>query len=396
MKIKQQPEDFQVEELTDVQPGQGPHALYRLIKRGWTTPDALAAIRRRWRIELRRLSYGGLKDRHALTTQYFSIFHGPQRKLTHNNITVEYLGQSPEPYTSQHIRANRFYITLRALPEAQLPAIEAALTEVRRDGLPNYFDDQRFGSVSAGSTFMARELVLGRHEEALKLALTAAYEHDRGPQKKEKVLLRQHWGDWSALKQQLPRGHARSLVDYLIQHPDDWRGALNRLRPELRGLYLSAYQSCLWNRLLALWLREQVTCSDWLSLRLKLEAVPVPRGLTEAQQQTLAELHLPLPSGRLTLEESDPRWPWLLRILNAEGITTEQLKLRGFRDIFFSRGERAAWVWPAQLFWSAASDELTPHKFRGTLTFELPRGSYATLLIKQITTASGNLEKKPT
>ena len=48
MKLKQQPEDFQVEELTDIAPtGQGAFALYRLEKRGWSTPDALAAVRRR-------------------------------------------------------------------------------------------------------------------------------------------------------------------------------------------------------------------------------------------------------------------------------------------------------------------------------------------------------------
>src|SRR6516165_5152360 len=109
MKLKQQPEDFQVEELTDVVPqGQGPFALYRLEKRGWSTPDALQAIRRRWQLDLGRLSYGGLKDRHALTVQYLTIFHGPQRGLTHHGVSLAYLGQVPEPYTSGDIRANRF------------------------------------------------------------------------------------------------------------------------------------------------------------------------------------------------------------------------------------------------------------------------------------------------
>ena len=57
MKLKQRPDDFRVEEITDVRPGAaGSFALYRLEKRGWSTPDALAALRRRWRVELRRLS----------------------------------------------------------------------------------------------------------------------------------------------------------------------------------------------------------------------------------------------------------------------------------------------------------------------------------------------------
>src|SRR5262245_38835117 len=105
MKLKQRPEDFQVEEVTDVLPtAHGNFAFYRLEKSGWSTPDAFQAIRRRWKIDLRRLSYGGLKDRHAHTVQYFTILHGPQRHLTHQEVAVRYLGQVSEAYTSQHIR----------------------------------------------------------------------------------------------------------------------------------------------------------------------------------------------------------------------------------------------------------------------------------------------------
>ena len=54
-------------------------------------------------------------------------------------------------------------------------------------GVPNYFDDQRFGSVAGeGGEFIARLLVQGRFEDALRLALAAPYEYDRAAQKKEK------------------------------------------------------------------------------------------------------------------------------------------------------------------------------------------------------------------
>src|SRR4051812_47839937 len=114
MKVKQHPDDFEVEELTDVQPGgQGAVRLYPLEKRGWTTPDALAMVRRRWQVEPRRLSYGGLKDRHAHTVQFFTVFHGPQRDLRQQNVEVTYLGRVQRPYTSDDIRANRFRLVIR-------------------------------------------------------------------------------------------------------------------------------------------------------------------------------------------------------------------------------------------------------------------------------------------
>ena len=187
MIVKQQPEDFRVIECTDVGPlPAGPFALYRLDKTGWTTPDALAAVRRRWQIDLRRLSAGGLKDRHAVTTQHFTIHGGPSRNLTHERIHVTYLGQVDRPFASQDIRANRFEITLRDFRPADAEKARAALDEVAGSGVPNYFDDQRFGSVREGQPFLAKALALGQFEDALKLALTAPYEFDKPAEKKEK------------------------------------------------------------------------------------------------------------------------------------------------------------------------------------------------------------------
>jgi tRNA pseudouridine13 synthase len=385
MKIKQQPDDFQVEELTTVAPSEGPHALYRLEKRGWSTPDALAAVRRRWCIEPRRISYGGLKDRHAATVQYLTIFHGPHRNLHHHDIVVQYLGQVSAPYTSQDIQANRFCLTLRDLAPDPLPVIEKRLKLLAREGVPNYFDDQRFGSVSdAGGEFIARLLVQGRFEEALRLALAAPYQHDRAPQREEKRLLAEHWGDWARLKDVRPRGHARSLIDYLRVHPGDFRGAVARLRPELRGLYLSAYQSYLWNRMLAYWLRNHLQPDQLEPVPLRLGPVPFHHNVDAEPLRELAELQLPLPSSRLKLDDADPRAELVRTVLAEEGLELRQMQIKGIREMFFSRGERAALCLPRELAHIFAPDENHRGRDKLTLRFELPRGSYATLLVKSI------------
>jgi tRNA pseudouridine13 synthase len=389
MKVKQLPEDFQVEELTDLVPtGSGPFALYRLEKRGWTTPDALRVIRQRWQLDRRRLSYGGLKDRHARTVQHLTILHGPRRQLSQEGITLKYLGQVAEPFTSRAIRANRFQIVLRSLSEQEATHAVEALEEVRRQGVPNYFDDQRFGSVSRGGDFVGRAMIQGRYEDALRLALASPYEHDRAAQKKEKAILRQHWGDWPACKALLPRGHSRSLVSYLADHPTDFRGTLERVRPELQGLYLSAYQSHLWNRMLARWLRDHCRPEQLVHLPLRLGEVPAYRELDDEQFRELAALQLPLPSARTKLDPADPRTLLLEAVLGEEGLRPEQLKLKGSRKPFFSKGERAALCLPAGLQWQAEIDELHPGRSKLRLTFELARGCYATLIIKRLQSVS--------
>src|SRR5215210_6573266 len=144
MKLKRLPEDFRVEELPTVTAGdRGRFTFYRLTKRGLGTLEALEAIRRRWNLAAERVAYGGLKDRHALTVQYMTIRDGPDRGLRDAGLELEPIGRLPFPYGPSGFRGNRFELVLRDLgPEAARKA-EAAAGQLPRDGLPNYFDDQR-------------------------------------------------------------------------------------------------------------------------------------------------------------------------------------------------------------------------------------------------------------
>ena len=72
-------------------------------------------------------------------------------------------------------------------------------------------------------------------------------------------------------------------------------------------------------------------------------------------------------------------------VLKEEGLELEQMKLKGFREMFFSRGERSALCLPRELSASAEADDVHRGKMKWQLVFELPRGSYATLVVKRVT-----------
>jgi tRNA pseudouridine13 synthase len=387
MKLKQQHDDFRVEEFSSVEPGQvGAFAFYRLEKRGWTTPDALAAMRRRWEIDLKRVSSGGLKDRHAHTIQYLTIYQGPERDLNHGTCDFTYLGRLEHAYNSDFIRANGFTIVLRSLSPNELQKAQTAIPEIAVVGIPNYFDDQRFGSVNPDREFVAKEMVRGNFEKALQLALAAPYEHDRAEGKQEKAILNEYWGRWAECKSHLPRSHARSLVDYLIHHPTNFKGACERLRPELQGLYLSAWQSDLWNRILDRWLQERVPESERVMVKLKLGRFTMPRSLSPEHQAEWEDLYIPLPSARLKPQPDATWWQAVNDVMAEEGIPLAEMKIKGMDRPFFSKGDRSAKIAVANLQSEAAEDDVNRGRQKLKLSFELSRGSYATMLVKRLTT----------
>src|SRR5262249_37813689 len=155
-------------------------------------------------------------------------------------IQLHYLGLVAAPFAPEHIRGNRFHILVRDLAKAQLGPAEEALNELRQDGVANYFDDQRFGSVGPDRRFVARYLVTGSFEASLRLALTGHYEFDRAKLKRQKDSLRKHWGDWPRCKAIVPTsGPARGPIEHLLANPGDFRGAVARLQPEQRRLHLA-------------------------------------------------------------------------------------------------------------------------------------------------------------
>ena len=389
MKLKRQPEDFQVEELPIVRPlDRGRFGFYRLTKRGLGTLEAIEFIRRRWNLSGQQIAYGGLKDRHAVTVQYLTILDGPSGSIREPSFDLEPIGRLAAPYGPNGFRGNRFVVTLRDLARESADKAVAALEEVPRDGLPNYFDDQRFGSVGFDGGFIAHAWLLGKHEEAFRLAVAEPTPMDRPETKAEKQILRDHWGDWPAAKAALGRSHARSLVTYLVDHPTDFKGAFARLRRELRSLYFSAFQSHLWNLMLARLIGRETRFDQRVMLDFKVAPLPIHRHLDPDQAKLLATTRLPLPASRTPLPPEGPIRELALAVVAEMGLAWEDIRVKHLKDVFFSKGDRPALFFPTDPSHDLGPDDLYPGRFKVTLRFDLPKGAYATLVVKRVTDAA--------
>ena len=392
MKLKRLPEDFQVDELSEVTPSaSGEFALYRLTKQSIGTPEVINSVVDRWKIPRRRISYGGLKDKHALTTQFVTVHHGPRKPLAQKLFELEYLGQVNRAFTASDIDGNRFTITLRDMTVEEVERAETAAEDVRRDGLPNYFDDQRFGSLGSSGEWIAKPWCLGDWERTLWLALADPHRDDRSDDKKQKAILRDHWGRWGECKQALSRSHRRSIVTFLADKEAagkliDFRGAFCNLNIDLRGLYLSAFQSALWNRMLTRRLKETAAPESIIPFELKSGPACFVSAFASSSDSEVAPLEeeLPLPSARGKLEEG-PTLDLLNAVVAEEGLEKRQLRVKYPRDSFFSKSLRKTTIAVPELEFESSDDDLYPKRKKVRLAFDLPRGSYATILVKRLT-----------
>lgn len=147
--IKATPEDFKVNELLGFDlSGEGEHLFLRVEKKGLNTEDLAKALARILGKSENLISYAGLKDRQALTTQWFCV-HCPGEKITMPD-TLEGTGwrvleskRHNKKLKTGALAANEFILTLRELSEKLL--IENRLRQIQSTGVPNYFGAQRFG-----------------------------------------------------------------------------------------------------------------------------------------------------------------------------------------------------------------------------------------------------------
>jgi len=380
VKLRQRQEDFVVEEecaLTG-EPS-GPWGLYRLVKRGLTTPEAVRRVARAAGIEGSRIRYCGLKDRHAIASQMVTILGEQIGALRGEGFELEPLGRTSRMARPAEIIGNRFRIVVRDLARDEALAMRARAEAYARTGLPNYFDEQRYGSARATGEFPAEWLCRRDPEKALRLIIATWSREDPPEVKRRRRLVAERWGDWGALARELDRSTERSIVTYLAAHPEDWTGAFDRLPESLRGIVLAAFQSLIWNEVLSGIVRERV------------ERIWVHRGrydeivFFEPDRRSASALAgLVIPMVHRGLEVADPA---IARELDAalarRGLTLGSFRLRGMKKTYFWRGERSALA-PVEDFASHGPerDELNRGRWALELEFALPAGAYATIFVK--------------
>src|SRR5512141_1705533 len=281
MKLKQRPEDFEVTESWrfDEDP-RGGHFVYLMDKQKLSTFEAVERICARFKIPRAAVSYCGLKDKQGRTTQLVAV-EKRQLELQDPDLRLKLLGRTAHPLSAENTTSNRFAVTVRDLSREDVSRLPAAVAEVRRLGVVNYFDSQRFGSLKHGHGCIDKDLMRGDFELALKNVLARPSPLDRSDDARVKGFWAEHWGDWARRNPFPGAERYQAVVRWLRGHPQDFRGALLRTEPRWRGLQVFAYQSWLWNEGVKQYLRDVVGIERLAAIRYQAGTLLFPRELDQ-------------------------------------------------------------------------------------------------------------------
>ncbi|MCU0521255.1 MAG: tRNA pseudouridine(13) synthase TruD [Anaerolineae bacterium] len=377
MRIKQLPEDFQVEEQIAWPGDDGPFAYYRVQKRGLTTVAVRDAMAARLKVTPSALVFPALKDKAAVTVQYACVRKRGPEVIQGEGYEAARVGWGPRALRPSDLAGNLFVVTVRDLDDTSARDLAPAMEKLGRYGLPNYFDDQRFGSLTRDG-FIGKEILKRDAERVVHMYLAESMAGDRREIRKFKRLVASHWGEWGFLLHQAPRpSNYRSVITYLKDHPHEYRTAANLIQDRLLSIYLAAYQSWVWNHIVGTYLEQKHGSPHRVRIVRSRFAVPEPCADVWALRDVLVDLP------RLTAHYAPDFSAAAAAVFVAEGLDLHDFKARILRRVYLTKGERQVVFAPTAVgVGESEEDEENPGKRQVQVRFALDAGRYATLILK--------------
>jgi tRNA pseudouridine13 synthase len=182
-RIRSRPDDFEVTEVLGWElSGDGEHDYLWIEKTGANTEWVARQLARHAEVPARDVGYAGLKDRHAVTWQWFSVprWHAPDwSTLDVEGVRVVETGRHQKKLRRGAHQANRFRIVLRGEEIGRhADELAARIGMIRMHGVPNYFGEQRFGRDGANlelADAWASGKRLPRHKRSLAISTVRSY-----------------------------------------------------------------------------------------------------------------------------------------------------------------------------------------------------------------------------
>ena len=393
--IRSSPHDFLVDEVfEELSYEGGRYLVLEVEKTDWDTHHLIREMARKLRISQKRFGWAGTKDKRAVTVQRISIMNLDElelKRITLPGLKIKVLGRTNRSVGLGDLLGNRFRITIRDLACPEPGATLARITEetMQQKGVPNYFGVQRFGETRPVTHKVGEALARGNIEEAvyIYLALPFSGEPERTREARERLWVSRDIP--SALKD-FPEylHHELAMLNYLAEHPGDYAHSFDVLSVNLKRLFVHAYQSYLFNKILSHRLDAKlsldravegdVVCfaKEGLPDMDKQQAVTMENieAVRRLAERGRAFVTLPLIGFETKLAEGI-QGEIERAVLNDENVSQGNFRVEENPELG-SRGTRRAALCPVK-------PQIRVEGNIAELEFVLPKGSYATVVLRE-------------
>ncbi|MGB9749185.1 MAG: tRNA pseudouridine(13) synthase TruD [Candidatus Woesearchaeota archaeon] len=364
--IKENAQDFLVKEISNIKKiddsGKGAHMLYLLKKQNCSTHEALYRIRKTLRLKNSEIGFSGSKDKKAITEQYITIKkrNGLNRNFDFGNFRLEFLGYCEKKLLLGDLIRNEFKIIARDLSEEEMKNIESSKSKSVL--FPNYFGEQRF---SKRNFEIGLFILRGEFENAIKSILKFSF---------EEATLNQFWEQKNLLKEKTKNIFEKKILERLIENKNDFVGALKNIPKELLMMYVHSVQSLIFNKALSMVIFENLNNTFTVSYNFG-------RFYFAEQEELLKIRNLKLPLVGFGMNENYEFKDVVEEILAEYKLNEEDFIIRKIPEISSAGSFRNAVERVENFNYSFFEEN---NKRNAILEFQLKKGCYATVFLKQI------------
>ncbi|MCK5772574.1 MAG: tRNA pseudouridine(13) synthase TruD [Thermoplasmata archaeon] len=270
-KLKRLPDDFIVDEILELpeEKENGKFVTARIESYNWETNRLIRALSRKLGISRNSISFAGTKDKRAITTQYFSIVTTLERidDLYLKDIRILDRYYSNRKLEIGDLKGNHFRIKIKGIDlerTAIKRIVKTNMDEINNiSGFANFFGVQRFGIIRSITHKVGEMIVKNDIEKAV-------FTYIGNPCKKESsdaISARdriEKERDFKAALSYYPVNYSfeRMMIDHLSKRDSDWEGAIEVLPLNLKMMFIHAYQSYLFNRILSSRIKKGLSLNE--------------------------------------------------------------------------------------------------------------------------------------
>jgi tRNA pseudouridine13 synthase len=353
--IKEKTEDFIVEEESFEKKRQesGLYTYFTLKKTNWTTMQAIASIARACHVSWKRFSFAGTKDRFGVTKQVICVKGvSPEylRDIKIKDVEISDTYSSSEPLRLGELHNNRFIVTVREYSSKNIKDALTKFSELVKQGLPNYFGEQRFGLQRPNNHVVGEYILREEYENALKALLSYTTEYEGDESRKARLYLAEHWGDWKEGLAAFPKYLTieRMILSHLVEHKNDYVNALRKIPRNIAKIFVYSFQSYVFNTALS---------------------NMVDKGLLE-------DFEMELPGYDSTLKKMGGSV--VEQVLKSEGFSLSDFRVSSYPEISCRGGLRKTMMYPKEF------KVLEVSKDSYKISFTLPKAGYATIVLREM------------